>query len=250
MARERAAAPERQERRSQRQARDLALQAVDDGRQLADAGDQLGAMRATVPVQVRERARASRTNRRSRPAGRGLLAGRELVEMPAETVLGPRALGHEVVAVVDEQAHLSLGAVEAGDRQVGLAQGGPGDREGIDGVALAGLATGAAGPGHELGRHADDRLARDEQVALQAAGEVAAVLEGPAPLAEALASPGQQLEMPGRGGGHRRLGELATLLVDGDERVAALVQIGPDRHHVRVSFLIREVDHGPVGGHA
>ena len=117
--------------------------------------------------------------------GRGLLAGRQLVEVPAQAALGPRALGHEVLAVVDQEAQLALGAVEAGDRQVGLAQGGTGDRERVDGIALARLADRAAGTGHELGRHADDRLTREHEVALQAPGQMAAVLERPAPLAEA-----------------------------------------------------------------
>ena len=62
------------------------------------------------------------------------------------------------------------GPSSSGDRQVGLAQGRPGDRERVDRVALAGLAPRAAGPGHQLGRRPAPPLARAQQVALQAAG--------------------------------------------------------------------------------
>ena len=65
--------------------------------------------------------------------------------MPAQAVLVRRPVGHEVVAVVDEEADVAVGPIEHGDRQVGLAEGGPGDREGIDRIPLAGLPAGCAG---------------------------------------------------------------------------------------------------------
>ena len=155
-------------------------------RQLADAADQLAGDAGDRAGLARE-ARLERVEDVAavEGAGRRLLAGHELVEVPAQAVLRLGPLGHEVLAMVDEEAHLALGAVEAGDRQVGLAQGRAGDREGVDGIALAGLAADAAGPGHELGRHPHDALARGQQVALEAAREVAAVLQRERPLGPA-----------------------------------------------------------------
>ena len=91
-------------------------------------------MRATVPGpsgEARLERRRGRRRRSSRAAA-GSVAGHELVEVPAQAVLGAGALGDEVLAMVDEEADLALGAVEPGDRQVRLAQGRPGDREGVD----------------------------------------------------------------------------------------------------------------------
>ena len=73
--------------------------------------------------------------------------GGELVEVPAQAVLdrGVRWLD-QIVAVIHEQAQLAFGTVQSGDGQVGLAQGRPGDGEGVDRIALAGLAARTAAP--------------------------------------------------------------------------------------------------------
>ena len=76
-----------------------------------------------------------------------------------------------------------------------------------------------------------------EQVPLEPAGEMAAVLQRPGPLIEPLTGPAQQFEMPCRRGPHRALGELAAMLVDGHDGMAALVQIGSDGHHVPCLLL-------------
>ena len=147
-------------------------------------------MRATVPSRSASLA-ASRVEHvpTSEATGRWLVPGHELVEVPAQALLDTGALGDEVLAVIDEQAEFTLDPVEAGHRQVRFAQGHAGGGKRIDGVALARLAAAAALPGHELGRHAHDGLARREQVALEAAREVAAVLQRPVALGEVFASP-------------------------------------------------------------
>ena len=61
--------------------------------------------------------------------------------------------------MVDQEAQVALGSIEARDRQVGLAQGRSGDREGVDRIGLAGFTTTTSCPGHQLGRDAHDRLA-------------------------------------------------------------------------------------------
>ena len=59
--------------------------------------------------------------------------------MPAQAVLDARPLGDEVVAMVDQEPDLALGAIEHGDRQVRFAERRPGHGQGVDRVALAGL---------------------------------------------------------------------------------------------------------------
>ena len=155
------------------------------------------------------------------------------MEVPAQAVLGPCPLGDEILAVVDEETDLALDPVERRDREV-LAHGCPGDGEGIDRVALAGLTRGTAGAGHELRMDPDDRLAGDEQVARQAATEVAAVLDRPAPLGEAT-GPADELEVAGGGGDHGLLGDLPAGPVGRHRGLAALVRIDPDDDHLLVA---------------
>ena len=171
--------------------------------------------------------------------------------MPAQALDVPRPLGDEILAMVDEQAELALGAVERRDRQVGLAEDRLGDGIRIDRVALAGLAHRAADTGHELGRHPDDRFARPEEVDFQAAGEVAAVLERPAALRET-GRPAAELEMPVRIRPDRLLAEPAAGLAHRHDRVPALVQIRSQDDHVRVSSSLevtedRSVDTAELG---
>ena len=87
----------------------------------------------------------------------------ELVQVPAQPVLDPGPLGNEIVAVVDQQPDLPLGAVEPRGRQV-LPESCPGNRKGVDRIALAGLARRAPGAGHELGWHAHHGLTGPDQI--------------------------------------------------------------------------------------
>ncbi|HET9457264.1 MAG TPA: hypothetical protein VFO78_07980 [Candidatus Limnocylindrales bacterium] len=176
------------------EAADLALQVVDRAGQLADPGDELAGDPADRPGRRGEPIlEAGQDDRSIEAAARRLAARVELVEVPAQAVLGPGPLGDEVLAVIDEEADLVIGSVEGRDRQV-LAEGGPGDGEGVDRVALAGLAARAAGAGHELGRDPDDGLVGDEQVGRETPTEVPAVLEGEGPFLEP-GGPADELEM-------------------------------------------------------
>jgi hypothetical protein len=67
---------------------------------------------------------------------------------------------------------------------------------------------------------------------------VATVLQREAALGEA-GHPAQQLEVARGGCRKRALGELAPELVDRDQRVGSLVQIGANDHHIPVILLIR-----------
>src|SRR5439155_5340252 len=216
----------------------LALEVVDRRRQRPDPDDQLAGDPADRPGSIGQvPLEPGQDDRPVEAPDRRLRARLELVEMPAEAVLGPGALGHEVLAMVDQEADLAVGPIEGGDREV-LAEGRPGAGQGVDRVALARLPARAAGAGHQLGRHPDDRLAGDEQVGRQALAEVAAVLERPRPLGEP-GGPADELEMARARRREGPLGELPAGSVDGHRGVAALVRIDPDDDHLRCCLLIR-----------
>ena len=86
--------------------------------------------------------------------------------------------------MVREQLYLSRGAVEFGDREIWVAQCGQGDRLSLDRVRLARLSRRAASPGHELGRDTNDSTSCRQQIGLQTAGEMAAVLQREADVLE------------------------------------------------------------------
>lgn len=167
--------------------------------------------------------------------------------MPAQPAADAGALGDQVVAVVDQQAQLARLTVEPGDGQIRLAQGGTGDRQGIDGVGLALLATAAASTGHQARRDADSALAGPQQVDLEPPGEVAAVLDGEN-AARPAAHPSEDLEMTVGGGRDRLLRQLASRLIGGHQRVAALVRIDADQHHAPLPLTLPgQLPRGPDG---
>jgi hypothetical protein len=61
----------------------------------------------------------------------------QLVQVPTQPVDRPGAFGDQVLAMVDQQLDLPGGLVVLGDREGGLAQGRPGDRQRVDRVGLA-----------------------------------------------------------------------------------------------------------------
>src|SRR6201994_46776 len=65
--------------------------------------------------------------------------------------------------------------------------------------------------------------------------------------AETLPRPADRVLMTCGGGGHNFLGQFAADLIDGDERVGALVHIGSNNNHGGC-LLHCEVTVGPVGG--
>ena len=56
----------------------------------------------------------------------------EFVQVPQEAADDAGSLGDEVLAVVDQEADLAFDALEPGNEQICLAQGGTGDRECVD----------------------------------------------------------------------------------------------------------------------
>jgi hypothetical protein len=173
----------------------LALELRGTARKLATAADKLASDSYLRRLRkASEQARyACEPARAIERAGGHLELRAELVQVPAQAVLNARALGDEVLAVVDEQPDLATFALETSSRELGLAQSGSGDGERIDRIRLAALTDRATRPGHQLRRDAHDPLARGKQEALEADRDVAAVLERPQPLAGKRARPLDQL---------------------------------------------------------
>jgi hypothetical protein len=144
---------------------------------------------------------------------------------------------HQVFAVVDEQPHLALWAVESSGWQVRLSEGSAGDRERVDRIRLAKRTSGVTRVRDQLRWHPDDPLPRCQQITFQTAGKVSAVLHRPPSLRALLRCPGNELEMISRGRTGRALRELAALRVADHHRMTALVRVDPDHHHhPRLSF--------------
>jgi hypothetical protein len=131
-------------------------------------------------------------------------------------------LADQVTAVVDEQLDLPRRAVELGDGQVRVAQRGQGDRLGVDRVRLARLAATPAGPGHQPGRDPDDAVPGGEQILLEAAGQMPAVLQRELHL-RPLRRPAHQRVMAVAGRRDGLLPEPAPDGVQRDHGVGALV---------------------------
>ncbi len=104
--------------------------------------------------------------------------------MPAQPLLRPAALVDEIVAVVDQQLQLPVDLL-VGPRpaQVRLAQRRACDRERVDRVRLAARPAGPSLRHRQLRRHPHQLLTRREQLPLQPARQLPAVLDRPQPLA-------------------------------------------------------------------
>ena len=124
-------------------------------------------------------AQAGDDHHRSSDADRRGKVGIELVQVPPQPVDHPRPLGDQVLAPVDQQLQLPRHLIVGGDRQVGLRQCGPRDRERVDRVGLAPLTSRAAGAGHQLRLTRTTCCPAAEQVPLQQGGQVPAVLDRP-----------------------------------------------------------------------
>jgi hypothetical protein len=179
------------------------------------------------------------------------------VDVPAQPVLDPGALGDQVLTVIYEQLELPGRLIQLGGGQVGFAQRGPRHRQRIDRIGLARGPDRGSGGSHQLGRHAHDPLTNREQVPLQAARHVPAVLHRPGPLTGDGPSPGDQLQVLW---GTRRdgaLGDLPAEFLHGHDGVGGLVRIDAEHgetawcggRHRGSSVWSGCADEGPAGRH-
>ena len=131
----------------------------------------------------------------------------ELVEQPAQTALQPRALDDQVRAMIEQQRDLALDAGQLRDRQVGLAQRRPSDRERVDRVALAERALPSCrAPAISFGGTRTTRSPAPQQRLLQMPRQIAAVLDRPLALLLEPLGELQQPAMPRLIRGDRQLG--------------------------------------------
>jgi hypothetical protein len=116
-----------------------------------------------------------------------------------------------------------------------------GDCEGIDRIGLAELALRAPRARHQLRRDADHTLSSVQELALQATGDVATVLERKQALGAEGAGPFDKALVAGFIACDRELvAELARRRVHRGRRVASLVGVDADRDHLlRSSYAWR-----------
>ncbi len=172
-------------------------------------------------------------------AGGDLKLGKELVQVPAQAALVIGAGANEVLAMVEQQLDLHRLLVEIGGRQVldSLLQRRPGDVGGVDRIGLATLARALARFAHQFRGDPDDPLAVCDQEALQAAGDVPAVLDRPDPLGVQAASPVEVLGEAGLAGGRSQLvDQLAGAVCHRYRGVGVFVGVRSDHNHSHRPF--------------
>ena len=131
--------------------------------------------------------------------------------------------------MIDQQLELAVGALaRPRPAQVGFAQRRARDRERVDRVGLAARPASAPLRHGQLGRHPYQLLAQSEQLPLQPARQLTAVLDRPQPLTAERASPAEQLLAADEDG---RLAERPARLVDGHGHDRLLVYVQSDHDH-------------------
>lgn len=136
--------------------------------------------------------------------------------------------------MVDQELQLAQLRVVGGLRQARLAQGGAGDCQRVDRVRLAVGAGALTGVGGHPGADPQHHLARTHQAALRAPVDMAAVLQGEAPLLPLahLLRPADHALVAGFCSRHGQFVEqLAGGVVNRRGGVGVFVGVDPDRDH-------------------
>ena len=154
------------------------------------------------------------------------------MEVPSKPVDVARPLCDQRLAVGQQEPDLPVRPVQVGCREVRLPKRGSGYGQGIDGVGLAKGSRRVTAVRHQLRRHSHNGFSSSEKVSLEPPAEMAAVLDCPESRASQALGPLQQCEVIRANGRHAPFAQLATEFVDGDDRVAALVRIDAEYHHV------------------
>ena len=153
----------------------------------------------------------------------------ELVQVPAKPLLGSSALVDKVVAMIDKQLHLPIALlVRSRPAQVRLPQRRTRDRERVNRVGLPARPSGPTLRDGQLRRHPHQVFADAEQLPLEPARELAAVLDRPQPLP---AKRGRPSEQPFTSHLDRRLGQRPAGIIDRDSGHRLLVNVHSDHDH-------------------
>lgn len=125
----------------------------------------------------------------------------------------------------------------AGQRLGALFECCAGDRQGVDRVGLAAAARRAPSARHQLRCDPDDTFAAGDHEALERAGDVAAVLDRPDPLAAELPGPGEQPGVPARLRAHRlAASQLTGERIHRSSGVGRLVWVRSNHDHLLRPF--------------
>ena len=114
-----------------------------------------------------------------------------------------------------------------------MPQRGHRDGLGIDRIRLAGLSSTTAGAGHQPGRDSHHSVPGAQQVTLQAAGQMPAVLQCKSDL-RPLRSPLHQQQVAFAGRCHRLLTEATPDVINSDHRMGALMRIRSNHDHAEL----------------
>src|SRR5215211_4604387 len=105
------------------------------------------------------------------------------MQMPTQPLLYSAPLVDEIITVVDEQLQITEDLfVRPRPAQLRLPQRRPGDRERVDRVRLSPRSARASLRRHQLRRHPHQIPAAREQLSLEPARQLPAILERPQPL--------------------------------------------------------------------
>jgi hypothetical protein len=148
--------------------------------------------------------------------------------MPTQPLLGPCPFSNETVTVIDEQLQLPQDwLLGAGVVEPRFPQRRPCDSERVDRIGLTACPAGPPLRHGQLRRHPHQPLTRRNEVTLEAACQLPAILNSPQPLARKRPRPGEQA----RTVDGRLLADLTADLVDSDRRQRGLVYVHTNHDH-------------------
>ena len=183
-------------------------------------------------------------------AGGDLKVRIEIMKMPTQPILVPRAFSDEIFAMIKQKLDLQALGVKsrARKRLDSFAHCGTGDAERVDVIGLAAIASDLARTRDQLRSNANDLLTAAQEEPLKASGHVPAVLDRKRTIVAERSGPDDELIVALVTGLHR-LGRdhLPGGRCDGDRGVTALVWVDPDHDHAEGPFVSR-MNERTVGG--
>ena len=159
--------------------------------------------------------------------------------MPPQSILDASPFGHQIVAVIGQQADLHRVLVQIRNREAvdPVLDDGASDGQRVDLIRLASLPLPAPRSAHPMRRHANDPLARGQQRLLEPARDMPAVLDRPHPLLVEASRPTQRGQMPRFLSLDLALAvDPARAIVHSRQHMCALVRVRADHDHLDRPF--------------